>query len=103
MDGIDNVIDILEKVEDDTLNNVTYIEALACTDGCLGGALAVENPFISRNILKKWIHQDKEQIQSKNSSKLQEKIKQESSLFEKPLMPRTVFSLDEDRQRKKKK
>lgn len=98
VDGIENVIDILEKVEDGTLGNVTYIEALACIGGCLGGALTVENPFVSRNTLKKWIKKDQVQSEGKNNEII-ERIKKENYYFEKKIEPRQVFQLDDDRNR----
>lgn len=57
VDGIHHVIDIFESVENDSLTDVDYIEALACDGGCLGGPLTVENCFVAKNrmhhILKK--------------------------------------------------
>lgn len=100
VDGIENVIGILEKVEDGTLNDVTFIEALACTGGCLGGALTVENAFVSCNTIKKWIHEDKKDNESTFLNQVQEKIKKEECYgFEKPITERPVFSLDHDRQK----
>ena len=96
VDGIENVISILEKVEDDSLGGVNYIEALACTGGCLGGALTVENAFISKNTLKKWIRQGKHEAESEESDLLK-KIKKEPSHFDKEIRPRKVFQLDDDR------
>ncbi len=52
VDGIENVITILERAENNKLD-VDFIEALACVNGCLGGPLTVENPFISRNRMGK--------------------------------------------------
>lgn len=103
VDGIENVINILERVEDETLNNVTYIEALACTGGCLGGALTIEDPFVSRNTLKKWINEDKKICDEKQLIMLQKEIGQISIFFEKPLTPRPVFYLDEDKKKALKK
>ncbi|MFO7636236.1 MAG: [Fe-Fe] hydrogenase large subunit C-terminal domain-containing protein [Clostridia bacterium] len=51
IDGIHDVCRILEKIEDDSLGDVSFIEALACTGGCLGGALTIENPFMARKYL----------------------------------------------------
>jgi len=100
VDGIENVIQILEKVEDDTLNDVTFIEALACTGGCLGGALTMENAFVSCNTLKKWIHEDKKSCESTSLNPIQEEMRKETSyLFERPITPRPVFSLDHDWQK----
>lgn len=97
VDGIESVIAILEKVEDGTLENIQYIEALGCIGGCLGGPLVVENPFISRYTLKKFIQKDciKEGCDSE--------VKQKSTLascidtkYTKPITPRPVFSLNEN-------
>ena len=46
--GIENIIGILEALEDGKLSNVDLIELSACYPGCVGGALAVENPFIAK-------------------------------------------------------
>jgi iron only hydrogenase large subunit-like protein len=52
VDGIHNVIDIFEKIENGELRDIEFIEALACTGGCLGGPLTVENPFVAKTILR---------------------------------------------------
>lgn len=48
VDGIDNVLKILERAENSKLD-VDFIECLACTNGCLGGPLTVENSFVATN------------------------------------------------------
>lgn len=59
VDGIHNVISILEAVENDNMEGVDFIEALACTGGCLGGPLAVENAYVARTRLKKHVEASK--------------------------------------------
>ena len=49
VDGIQNVVRIFEQLEDDKLDDVDFIEACACTGGCLGGPLTVENLYVARN------------------------------------------------------
>ena len=49
VDGIANVIGVLESLENGKLKGVAYIEALACPAGCVGGPLTVENPYIARS------------------------------------------------------
>ena len=95
VDGIENVIAILSKIEDGTLDNVQYVEALACTGGCLGGALTIENPFISKYTLKKLIEQDKKDY-IKRGDCLDTKWFDVPTTFEKSIDPRPVFSLDDD-------
>ena len=48
VDGIDNVIRVLDEIENDKLANVRFVELNACPGGCVGGCLAVENPFVAR-------------------------------------------------------
>ena len=52
VDGIHNVIKMLEELEDDKLNDIEFIEALACTSGCTGGPLNVENEFVANSRLR---------------------------------------------------
>lgn len=47
-DGIENVIKVLEDLEDSKFSNeLSFIELNACTGGCVGGVLQVENPFLA--------------------------------------------------------
>lgn len=48
VDGIRNVIEMLEEVEDGRQNGVEFLELWACTQGCVGGGLNVENPYVAR-------------------------------------------------------
>ncbi len=52
VDGIDNVIQMLEEIEDGRLPEADFIELRACTEGCVGGCLNVENPFTAKMRLK---------------------------------------------------
>ncbi len=47
-DGIENCIKVLDEVENYRLSDVDFIELNSCTGGCVGGVLAVENPFIAK-------------------------------------------------------
>ncbi len=51
-DGIENVINVLEDLEDSKINNVDFIELNSCTGGCVGGVLQVENPYVAKTKLK---------------------------------------------------
>lgn len=52
VDGVFNVIEVLEAVEMGKLDNLKYIEASACIGGCVGGPLNIENPYIAKSKLK---------------------------------------------------
>ena len=52
-DGIENVIQVLEDLEDQKFTNLEFIELNACNGGCVGGVLTVENPYIAETKLKR--------------------------------------------------
>ena len=47
-DGIDNVIRVLDQVENGNIPPLEFIELNACTGGCVGGVLTMQNPFIAK-------------------------------------------------------
>ncbi|MDD4839704.1 MAG: [Fe-Fe] hydrogenase large subunit C-terminal domain-containing protein [Clostridia bacterium] len=52
-DGIENVINVLNNLESSTkLRDVDFIELNACTSGCVGGVLNIENPFVAKARLR---------------------------------------------------
>ncbi len=53
VDGIHNVIKVLEEIEDDKLMDVDFVEALACSGGCVGGPLTTENNFAARSKIQR--------------------------------------------------
>lgn len=59
VDGIHNVITILEEIEKDRLEDVHFVEALACVGGCLGGPLTVENAYVAKTRLQKHVEEAK--------------------------------------------
>lgn len=47
-DGIENVIKMLDQIENGMIPQLEFIELNACTGGCVGGVMTVENPFIAK-------------------------------------------------------
>jgi iron only hydrogenase large subunit-like protein len=92
VDGIHNVITILEEIESDRLEDIYFVEALACTGGCLGGPLTIENTYVATKRLKKHINEAKEKsipkaVQEKYDSDL---------VWTSDIKYRPVMKLDED-------
>ena len=52
-DGIENVIRVLEELEDEHIHDVDFIELNACSGGCVGGVLTVENPYVAQARIQK--------------------------------------------------
>jgi ferredoxin len=53
VDGIENVIRVLDEIENDRLSSVRFVELNACPGGCVGGCLVVENPFVARTRIQR--------------------------------------------------
>jgi len=47
-DGIENVIKVLDEIEKENFAGLEFIELNACSGGCVGGAMNMENPFIAK-------------------------------------------------------
>ncbi len=52
-DGIENVINVLEGLEDQKFSDLEFIELNACSGGCVGGVLQVENPYAAKAKMKR--------------------------------------------------
>lgn len=92
VDGIENVIKILERLENGKLD-VDFLECLACVNGCLGGPLTVENSFISINRMDKI----KKYVRTKGQTRKLNIIKPSMPLdWERALVSKSVMKLDDD-------
>lgn len=52
-DGIENVIRVLEELEDERIRELDFIELNACSGGCVGGVLCVENAYVAKARLQR--------------------------------------------------
>ncbi|MBO4716958.1 MAG: 4Fe-4S dicluster domain-containing protein [Spirochaetales bacterium] len=57
VDGINNVIRVLEEVENYKLTDLTYFEGNACLGGCVGGPLTFENNYVAKNTIRQMVNQ----------------------------------------------
>lgn len=99
IDGMDNVIEFLEKLESGHISDIDFLETRACDQGCAGGILCPVNRFLTVERL--------EQRQKKLQKLVDEKRGQTNSLMEyadylhnvssvEPVYPRDGLLLDED-------
>ena len=56
VDGIPNVIRVLEEVENNKLTDLKYLEGNACMGGCVGGPLTFENNYVAKNTIQTMAH-----------------------------------------------
>ncbi len=92
VDGIENVVKLLEEIEDDEKLDIDFVEALACTGGCVGGPLTVENNFVAKIKIKKLAKRLK--TEGQRSEKID--ISYDDISWSTPVTYRNVLNLDED-------
>ncbi|MDD3919655.1 MAG: [Fe-Fe] hydrogenase large subunit C-terminal domain-containing protein [Eubacteriales bacterium] len=49
VDGINNVMQCLDEIDNERLRNLMLVEVWACSGGCVGGPLMFENQFVAKN------------------------------------------------------
>lgn len=91
VDGIHNVIALLEDIEDGKLNDIEYVEALACTGGCVGGPLVAENNFVAESRLVRLCRDLPYELATLHDDL--------NTFWDRPLVYRPVMNLDEDIQK----
>ncbi|MBS4537191.1 4Fe-4S dicluster domain-containing protein [Clostridium sp. D2Q-11] len=98
VDGIGNVIKVLEEIENGNLNDIEFFEGYACVGGCVGGPLNVENPFIAKSRIRQIYEDDKYVIE-----RTPEEIKELKKLFNsgylswtEEIAPRGALKIDDD-------
>ncbi len=72
-DGIENVIKVLEDLEDQKFADLDFIELNACSGGCVGGTLTVENPYVAKaklDRLRKYMPVARTHLDSENADDL---------------------------------
>ncbi|NLN42573.1 MAG: 4Fe-4S binding protein [Clostridiales bacterium] len=95
VDGIINVIKVLEEIENGKLYDLDFFEGLACIGGCLGGPLVFENNFVAQNRLKKLIAK-MEPHELISSDEIEQAINQCEWKWNKEILPKPVMKLDDD-------
>ncbi|MBQ8312067.1 MAG: 4Fe-4S dicluster domain-containing protein [Clostridia bacterium] len=94
VDGIENVIRVLEEIENNKLHDLTFFEGSACTGGCVGGPLNFENNYVARNMIRRLVDRD---------SDLHPEHQVDVSMLtkyplynQKDIMPNSAMKLDDD-------
>ncbi|HHY96101.1 MAG TPA: hypothetical protein GX513_14005 [Firmicutes bacterium] len=96
VDGVHNVVKVLEEVERGSLADVDFIEAQACVGGCVGGPLAVQNPFVSRVRMKALAEEYGRRSLAVDEEEMRRRFRRGFFDMVRPIHPRPVLRLDED-------
>lgn len=89
IDGVKNVIKVLDDLEHGKVTNIKYLELWACPGGCVGGPLAVENPYITKIKVIRLVQQFGRQrkITDDEVNKLREYLSCDVKLSSLPIKP----------------
>lgn len=96
VDGIQNAIDILEKIENGDVRNLDFLELRACDEGCAGGVLNVENRFLAVERLNRKVKQTSEDEYHKDNWSEHDWLFLEKKSGIGEIFPRSILSLDDD-------
>ncbi len=92
VDGIEEVIKVLESMELGKLNSLDFFEGYACVNGCVGGPLNVENTFIGKNRIRKLT----KAYGMEQPIKIDIDLIPENFEWDLPIEPMPIFKLDND-------
>lgn len=92
VDGIEEVIKVLESMELGKLESLDFFEGYACINGCVGGPLNVENTFIGKNRIRKLTN-----LYGMNEPiNIDIELTPENMEWDLPIEPMPIFKLDKD-------
>lgn len=91
--GIKNVIKILSKIENQQIDKFDYVVLKSCINGCMGGGLNVENPFVGTSRILRHLNSE---YRHKLDKDYFFKLYEEGQYDVQPLEPRSIMELDKD-------
>lgn len=94
--GIHNVMSLLEEIERGELKDVDFIELQACTGGCVGGPLNLQNLFVGRVRLRDLIKRFGEKTPYFSDEELAAMYASGHFESTEPIQPRSIIVLDDD-------
>ncbi|MBS4020851.1 MAG: 4Fe-4S binding protein [Dethiobacter sp.] len=96
VDGIRNVVAVLDELEKGGMGEIDYVEAQACVGGCIGGPLVVQNPFMSRVLIRKMAEKYSQKTQLVSAEQTVKMVAGGHFATSKSIRPRAAMQLDED-------
>lgn len=97
IDGVHNVMDFLEKVENEEIKDVDFLELRACDESCAGGVLTAQNRFLTVERLRKradYIKSNYSDYNNKDILNYSEYLNSKITLGK--IKPRSMMKLDEN-------
>ena len=95
IDGIDNVVKFLERLENEEVPELDFLELKSCDQGCAGGILMTGNRFLTVERLQKRSKKYPDAENYNNNSPIAKVLK--NKIIADPIIPNHVFALDKNR------
>ena len=100
IDGIENVMDFLDKLENDEVEGVEFLELRACDQSCAGALLSCENRFLCGERMYARARKAAERERNGEMARAREMDAYKDYLIEnsevEPPQPRSMLTLDKD-------
>lgn len=97
IDEIHNVIEILEKLENDEITDIDFLELRACDHSCAGGALTINNRFLTiERLQKRMENYVKNHYHTVNKMPQYRDFLNEQIRLTGKILPRSIEKLDEN-------
>ncbi len=94
VDGIANVIQVLEEIENGKFTDLEFFEGLSCIGGCVGGPLTFENKYVAKDRIRRITESMEEPKESPEDVKRW--ARRHDLYFTRELEPKSVLQLDDD-------
>ncbi|MDP4282306.1 MAG: [Fe-Fe] hydrogenase large subunit C-terminal domain-containing protein [Bacteroidota bacterium] len=98
IDDIKNVIEFLEKLENEEIKGIDFLELRACDESCAGGILCPANRFLTAEKMKKRVQntlsEGKEEKKIEYTPEMEKFLRDHISLEK--LTPRPILKLDDN-------
>lgn len=95
IDQINNVIEFLEKIENEDIEDIDFLELRACYQSCAGGVLCAGNKFLTTERANKRARSKIVEDVAEDINNYSEYIEQ-NCLIEGKIQPRSIIKLDDN-------
>lgn len=95
VDGIYNVMQCLEEIDNQRLRKLLLVEAAACNGGCVGGPLMFENQFVAKNRNRR-LANSQPRIDLEHDDHINKYVDSPMIRYENAFEPRNIMKLSDD-------
>ena len=95
VDGIDNVCQCMEEIENERITGLHLLEPLVCGGGCVGGPLNFENQFVAKNRSRR-IANSQPRLDPEHDQHVQKYVRSPLIRYDTAFEPHSILRLSDD-------